>query len=39
MINTKPRIVIYGIGQYGQHVVRFATKKGWKIVAVYNRAG
>lgn len=39
MINAKPRIVIYGIGQYGQHVVRFATQKGWKIVAVYNRAG
>lgn len=39
MINTKPRIAIYGMGRYGQHVVRFASSKGWKIVAAYNRAG
>ena len=35
----KPRIVIYGIGQYGQYVARFATQKGWPIVAAFNRAG
>jgi secondary-alkyl amine dehydrogenase [NAD(P)+] len=36
---NKPRIVIYGPGLYGQHIVRFAHKKGWPIVAAYNRAG
>jgi len=35
----KPRIVIYGPGLYGQHLVRFANRKGWPIVAAYNRAG
>jgi 2,4-diaminopentanoate dehydrogenase len=35
----KPRIVIYGVGQYGQYIVRFAEQKGWRIVAAYNRAG
>ena len=35
----KPRIVIYGPGMYGQHVVRMAVQKGWTIVAAYNRAG
>ena len=35
----KPRIVIYGIGQFGQYIVRFAVQKGWPIVAAYNRAG
>lgn len=34
-----PRIVIYGTGQYGQFVARFAVEKGWPIVAAYNRAG
>jgi 2,4-diaminopentanoate dehydrogenase len=34
-----PRIVVYGIGKYGQYIVRFAHQKGWPIVAVYNRAG
>ena len=38
-IPAKPRIVIYGTGQYGQHVARFAVQKGWTIVAAYNRAG
>ena len=37
--NRKPRLVLYGIGQYGQMMVRFADKKGWPIVAAYNRAG
>lgn len=35
----KPRIVIYGPGMYGQHIVRFAVEKGWPIVAAFNRAG
>ena len=35
----KPRIVIYGPGLYGQHLVRFALQKGWEIVAAFNRAG
>lgn len=34
-----PRIVLYGIGQYGQMMVRFAEKKGWPIVAAFNRNG
>jgi 2,4-diaminopentanoate dehydrogenase len=34
-----PRIVIYGVGQYGSHVARFAVQKGWPIVAAFNRAG
>jgi 2,4-diaminopentanoate dehydrogenase len=40
MIEIKsPRIVVYGVGQYGQHIIRFATQKNWKIVAAFNRAG
>jgi 2,4-diaminopentanoate dehydrogenase len=34
-----PRIVIYGVGKYGQYVARFADQKGWPIVAAFNRAG
>jgi len=34
-----PRLVFYGIGQYGSHVARMAVEKGWPIVAAYNRAG
>jgi 4-hydroxy-tetrahydrodipicolinate reductase len=34
-----PRIVVYGVGKYGQYIVRLATAKGWKIVAAFNRAG
>ena len=37
--NQKPRIVIYGVGQYGGYVARFAVEKGWPIVAAFNRAG
>ena len=36
---TPPRLVLYGIGQYGSHVARMAVEKGWPIVAAYNRAG
>jgi hypothetical protein len=35
----KPRIAIYGVGQYGAHIARFAVQKGWPIVAAFNRAG
>lgn len=35
----KPRIVLYGVGQYGSHVARMALSKGWPIVAAFNRAG
>ena len=34
-----PRIVIYGTGQYGQYITRFAVQKGWTIVAAFNHAG
>ena len=36
---TKPKLVIYGVGQYGSHIARFAVQKGWPIVAAFNRAG
>jgi 4-hydroxy-tetrahydrodipicolinate reductase len=35
----KPRIVIYGVGQYGSLIARLADQKGWPIVAAFNRAG
>lgn len=38
MIN-KPRIIIYGTGQFGQLVTQIAVKKGYPIVAAVNRAG
>jgi 2,4-diaminopentanoate dehydrogenase len=34
-----PRIVIYGVGQYGAMIARLAVDKGWPIVAAFNRAG
>lgn len=34
-----PRIAIYGVGQYGALITRYAVDKGWPIVAAYNRAG
>ena len=36
---SAPRLVIYGVGQFGKYVVRFAAEKGWPIIAAYNRAG
>jgi hypothetical protein len=33
------RIVIYGTGQYGCHIARLASERGWTIVAAFNRAG
>lgn len=38
-LTRKPRLVIYGTGQFGLHIVRFAAQKGWPIVAAFNRAG
>ena len=39
MSSAKPRLVIYGVGQYGSLVTKFADAKGWPIVAAYNRVG
>jgi 4-hydroxy-tetrahydrodipicolinate reductase len=36
---VKPRIVIYGVGQYGAMIARLALAKDWPIVAAFNRAG
>jgi secondary-alkyl amine dehydrogenase [NAD(P)+] len=36
---NKPRIVIYGTGQFGQLVTKMAVSKDWPIVAAVNRAG
>ncbi len=36
---AKPRIAIYGMGQFGQMIARFAVQKGWPVVAAFNRAG
>jgi len=35
----KPRLAIYGVGQFGRHIAKIAAQKGWPIVAAYNRAG
>jgi hypothetical protein len=35
----KPKILIYGVGQYGVAVAKIALKKGWPIVGAVNRAG
>lgn len=39
MRTQKPRIVIYGMGQFGSLIARLAVQKGWPIVAAFNRAG
>ena len=36
---AKPRIGLYGIGQYGQQAVCIAADYGWPIVAAWNRTG
>jgi 2,4-diaminopentanoate dehydrogenase len=36
---SKPRIMIYGVGQYGGLVAKLALKKGFPIVGAVNRAG
>lgn len=38
-MTSKPRIAIYGVGQYGQAITRLAVEKSWPVVAAYNRAG
>jgi len=35
----KPRIVVYGVGQYGSIAARIAIEKGWPVVAAVNRPG
>ncbi len=35
----KPRLAVYGTGQYGLEAVRIAAGYGWPIVAAWNRAG
>lgn len=37
--SRKPRLVLYGIGQFGQYFAGLAVQKGWPIAAAYNRAG
>jgi len=39
MPHPKPRLVLYGTGQFGGFITRFAVDKGWPIVAAFNRAG
>lgn len=34
-----PRLVVYGIGQYGALIVKLAVQKGWPVIAAFNRAG
>ena len=34
-----PKVAIYGTGFVGKNAVRIMHKKGWQIVAAYNRAG
>jgi hypothetical protein len=36
---STPRIVIYGLGQYGVMIARLAVNAGWPIIAAFNRAG
>jgi 4-hydroxy-tetrahydrodipicolinate reductase len=33
------RVAVYGVGQYGQEVIRLAERQGWQVVAAFNRAG
>ena len=37
--DIKPRVVIYGTGQYGYRIARLVLDKGWTITAAFNRAG
>ena len=34
-----PKLVIYGTGYVGQELTRLASRKGWEIVAAFNRKG
>ncbi len=38
-MNSTPRILIYGTGQYGLEATRIALARGWPIIAAVNRAG
>jgi 4-hydroxy-tetrahydrodipicolinate reductase len=35
----EPKVMVYGVGQYGAEAVRILVKKGWPIVAAVNRTG
>ena len=39
VVERPPRLVLYGIGQYGSRVARIAVQKSWPIVAAVNRSG
>lgn len=34
-----PRLVIYGVGQYGSLIAKLAVEKKWPVVAAFNRTG
>ncbi len=36
---STPRIVIYGVGRFGQAAARLALDRGWAVVGAYNRSG
>lgn len=36
---SKPRVIINGVGNVGRRLIRFCDAKGWPVVAAYNRAG
>jgi hypothetical protein len=38
-VKVDPKLVIYGVGFVGQGLVRLADKKGWQVVAAFNRPG
>jgi len=38
-VSSKPRLLIYGTGQYGLEAARIALAKGWTIVGAVNRKG
>ena len=37
--DARPRVVIYGFGQYGKRVAGIAAAKGWPIAGAVNRVG
>lgn len=38
-VSSNPKLVIYGVGQYGSMMARLAADRGWPIIAAFNRAG
>ena len=37
--NFRPRIIIHGCGNVGLRVARYCDRKGWNVVAAFNRSG